>query len=388
MQEELQEKRRQLEAYQRETRLQIIRQKADQTRDQLRQLDDLLATLDADANHPADQTNEDQQPAEDQQPLQHHQPPPRNRFNEVYPNPDHHNQHPPQRNYAQQAAYDPKSPLTHFLQTRGWPLEYKPQNLPRYDGSSDPRQFAMSYEAAVSAAGGDDYTMAKSFVIIARDVAQTWYANLQPGTIDSWAILREKLCNHFKGVSLATSNPIELFNCTQQEREPLKEFWRRFVQLRAKTPDITDDSVIIAATNGVRPGPCASRLARKPPRDTAELHEVMDKYIRSDTVHHSKIEALRPHSRPSPVNQQRTRYPRSEPYAVNTIETAPPQQQRHQQRTQQPPPEGRHEARSTNQNRPFQRNQSKIYCHFCGPDKGHTTKQCTYFAKGKEFQDT
>ena len=49
----------------------------------------------------------------------------------------------------------------------------------------DPRQFIMSYEAAVAAAGGDENTMAKSFVIIARDIAQSWYSNLPPGSIDS-----------------------------------------------------------------------------------------------------------------------------------------------------------------------------------------------------------
>jgi hypothetical protein len=43
----------------------------------------------------------------------------------------------------------------------------------------------MSYEAAVMAAGGDEFTMAKSFVIIARDIAKIWYNNLPLGSIDS-----------------------------------------------------------------------------------------------------------------------------------------------------------------------------------------------------------
>lgn len=48
----------------------------------------------------------------------------------------------------------------------------------------------MSYEAAVAAAGGDEATMEKSFIIIARDIAQSWYNNLDPGTINSWGRLR------------------------------------------------------------------------------------------------------------------------------------------------------------------------------------------------------
>lgn len=53
---------------------------------------------------------------------------------------------------------------------KSWPPEYKPQNLPRYDGSVDPYQFIMSYKAIVAATGGDEYTMAKSFIIIAQDM--------------------------------------------------------------------------------------------------------------------------------------------------------------------------------------------------------------------------
>ena len=149
----------------------------------------------------------------------------------------------------------------------------------------------MSYEAAVVAVGGDEYTMVKSFVIIALDIAQSWYSNLSPGSIDSWGSLHEKLCNNFKGISPSATNPMELFTCTQAEREPLQDFWRRFVQLRARTPNITDGVVILAAVNGVRTGPCSLRLTRKPPKTIVELHEVMDKYIRSDTIFRSKTEA-------------------------------------------------------------------------------------------------
>jgi len=79
----------------------------------------------------------------------------------------------------------------------------------------------MSYEAAVVAVGEDEYTMAKSFVIIARDIAQSWYNNLPLDSIDSWGSLRKKLCNNLKGVNPSTNNPMELFTCTQFEREPL-----------------------------------------------------------------------------------------------------------------------------------------------------------------------
>jgi hypothetical protein len=51
----------------------------------------------------------------------------------------------------------------------------------------------MSYEATMAAAEEDEATMAKSFVIIARDIAQSWYSNLRPRSIDSRGDLWDKL---------------------------------------------------------------------------------------------------------------------------------------------------------------------------------------------------
>ena len=105
----------------------------------------------------------------------------------------------------------------------------------------------MSYEATVVAAGGDEATMAKSFVIVAREVARSWYSNLRPGSIHSWADLRSKLKTNFKGVGTNTMNSTEILNCHQGQNEPLREWWRRFIQIKAKTPGISDESVILAA---------------------------------------------------------------------------------------------------------------------------------------------
>jgi hypothetical protein len=63
---------------------------------------------------------------------------------------------------------------------------YKSPQLPMYDGHSDPKQFLMSYEATISSYGGNTAVMAKSFVMAVKNVAQTWYSSLQPGTITSW----------------------------------------------------------------------------------------------------------------------------------------------------------------------------------------------------------
>jgi hypothetical protein len=83
-------------------------------------------------------------------------------------------------------TFDDASPLAAKLQATPWPLSYKPPQLPMYDGHSDPKQFLMSYEATISSYGGNTAVMAKSFIMAVRNVPQTWYSSLRPGTITSW----------------------------------------------------------------------------------------------------------------------------------------------------------------------------------------------------------
>jgi hypothetical protein len=98
-------------------------------------------------------------------------------------------------------AFDDASPLSTELQATPWPPSYKPPQLPMYDGHSDPKQFLMSYEATISSYGGNTAVMAKSFVMAVKNVAQTWYSSLRPGTITSWQKLKDNADHQFPRVS-------------------------------------------------------------------------------------------------------------------------------------------------------------------------------------------
>jgi hypothetical protein len=85
------------------------------------------------------------------------------------------------------------------LQATSWPPSYMPPQLPMYDGHSDPKQFLMSYEATISSYGGNTAVMEKSFTMAVKNVAQTWYSSLRPGTSISWQKLKDMLITSFQG---------------------------------------------------------------------------------------------------------------------------------------------------------------------------------------------
>jgi hypothetical protein len=135
-----------------------------------------------------------------------------------------------------------------------------------YDGHSDPKQFLMSYEATISSYGGNTAVMAKSFVMAVKNVAQTWYSSLRPGTITSWQKLKDMLVTSFQGFQMKPVTVQALFQCTQDQEEYLQAYVRRFLRLRAQAPTMPNEIVIEAMIKGLRPGPSAQYFARKPLR--------------------------------------------------------------------------------------------------------------------------
>jgi hypothetical protein len=73
---------------------------------------------------------------------------------------------------------DERSPLAPHLQVTPWPANFRAGTYPKYNGSTDPAQYIMSYQVAVTSSGGDDATMTKSFIIALEGPALTWYTRL------------------------------------------------------------------------------------------------------------------------------------------------------------------------------------------------------------------
>jgi hypothetical protein len=90
----------------------------------------------------------------------------------------------------------------------------------------------MWYEAAIASAGGDEATLAKSLIISLEDAVTNWYSRLPPCYIYSWQQLKDKILN-FQGFQAKLDTEEDFLSCVQKEREPLPEFYRRFLQLKA-----------------------------------------------------------------------------------------------------------------------------------------------------------
>jgi hypothetical protein len=110
----------------------------------------------------------------------------------------------------------------------------------------------MSYEAAIASSGGDDTTLAKSFIITLQNAATNWYARLPPRSISSWVQLKEKFSVNFQGFQEDLSTEEDFFSCQQYEREALPDFFRRFLCLKAQASEVSDKQSITQAIKALR----------------------------------------------------------------------------------------------------------------------------------------
>ena len=148
----------------------------------------------------------------------------------------------------------------------------------------------MSFEAAVASVAGNDTVLAKSFVFIAEGDALAWYSMLRPSSIYLWEYLRDKIIANFKGFTIESLTSMDLFQCRQNQGEALRDYFQRFVQLKAKAPNVPEDVAIEAAIKGIRIRAFVAHLAREKPSTIQELYTEFEKYCRSDNNLRRRLE--------------------------------------------------------------------------------------------------
>jgi hypothetical protein len=89
--------------------------------------------------------------------------------------------------------------------------------------------------------------LAKSFVIATEGDVLAWYSMLRPSLVYSWEDLYDKIMTNFKGFTSESLTSMDLFLCRQNQGEALKDYFQKFVQLKAKAPNVLEDVAIEAA---------------------------------------------------------------------------------------------------------------------------------------------
>jgi hypothetical protein len=183
--------------------------------------------------------------------------------------------------------------LSSQLQASPRPTNFRAGTYPKYNSNTNLAQHIMSYQVAVASSEMDDATMAKSFIISLEGSALIWYTRLPPLSIESKKGLRDKFLLNFQGYRPDTYALAELSLCKQQEKETLREYYRKFLTLKSQLPSIDYRIAIHYAINGLRASVLYSHCIRDPPKNLLELYQLFEKYAMSEELHQCKVESQR-----------------------------------------------------------------------------------------------
>ena len=70
----------------------------------------------------------------------------------------------------------------------------------------------------------------------------------------------------------------------------LQEYLQNIMKLRARGPNVADQSIIDSVVNGINLGPCGEYIFRCKPKTVTKLFEIMQEYCISDRAKWRRLE--------------------------------------------------------------------------------------------------
>nr|AAX96316.1 retrotransposon protein, putative, Ty3-gypsy sub-class [Oryza sativa Japonica Group]ABA91738.1 retrotransposon protein, putative, Ty3-gypsy subclass [Oryza sativa Japonica Group] len=130
--------------------------------------------------------------------------------------------------------------FTSDLRRVDWPAGFKPTEIEKYDGTTNPESWLTVYE------------------------------------------LRDHFIANFQGTFERPGTQFDLYNVVQKSGESLRDYIRRFSEQRNKISDITDDVIIAAFTKGIRHEDLVGKFGRKPPKTVKQMFEKANEYAKAE----------------------------------------------------------------------------------------------------------
>ena len=120
--------------------------------------------------------------------------------------------------------------------------------------------------------------MANYLPTVLEGSARSWLLNLPVGSIYTWEQLCDLLIANFQGTYDRPGKEDDLHRIRQNSNETLRQYIKRFSQVRNSIPEVAESSVIQAFKAGLRNRRFTEDIAMNPPRTTVELFDMADKY--------------------------------------------------------------------------------------------------------------
>ena len=156
--------------------------------------------------------------------------------------------------------------------------------------------------------------MANYFPVILDQAGHQWLLGLPEDSFDSWEELCQAFIDNFITTCEQPGNKYDLKRIRDRKNEPLRDYIRRFLDMRLKIPKISHDEAISAFIKGLRfHEALRSKLLRKRSTTVAELLATAKNYADADDTEKLIREDVRGGEQPPQRDDSRGRFDNRNP---------------------------------------------------------------------------
>ncbi|XP_058113308.1 uncharacterized protein LOC131256421 [Magnolia sinica] len=130
--------------------------------------------------------------------------------------------------------------------------------------------------------------MCRGFSITLTRSAQSWYRQLKPNSVGSFAELNKLFLTQFISGKKSRKPTSHLFTIKQGPKESLKDFIARFNEEALQVKDYDDKMAPFAMFSGLKEGKFTFFIGKNPPKTLAELVTRAQKYTNAEEFSNSR----------------------------------------------------------------------------------------------------
>ncbi|XP_019166540.1 PREDICTED: uncharacterized protein LOC109162276 [Ipomoea nil] len=157
------------------------------------------------------------------------------------------------------------------------PGDFKFLEQATFDGSGDPREHLLSYQAKMQVLGVRDPVMWRAFLPTLKGSAQRWLVALPSGSIRNFEELADRFMSHYATNIKPQRDLTHLGDIHQEEGEPLKAYLARWQKEIQSIEEVEDQTALTIFIESLRSGQLYRDLRDNRPARYAEAIHMANK---------------------------------------------------------------------------------------------------------------
>ncbi|KAI4994235.1 hypothetical protein ZWY2020_029283 [Hordeum vulgare] len=177
--------------------------------------------------------------------------------------------------------------LVPALRNERMPKDFKgPMKVPNYSLDLEPGSWIESYELAMDMLDVSQAVCTKYFTMMLEGTAHTWFKNLPPNSINTWAELKERFIKNFRGTCKHPITIVDLQHCVQRPDESAHHWTRRVAEVYHSSKGISAAQAVLILEKNCHYEPLVLKLGRlkRKVQDMGQLMDALTRYAQSDNT--------------------------------------------------------------------------------------------------------